>query len=163
MPRLAPFAILVILIACGGDPARRPDVSGADSVAPVPDSTMKRDTQSKAPEPVRIATDLRSYRAGDPVELRITNTTATTYTFNPCMRVIQQQTGDAASWAEIKEERICTMIAHMLEPNATRSERTELGEALKPGTYRLMIRFTPDSPGARGSVAAYTAPITVTP
>lgn len=111
---------------------------------------------------VTIATDRRSYRAGDPVELRIVNETAQGYTYNPCTRVVERQ--QDSGWTPVQEDRICTMIAHMLEPNATRVERTELGEQLAPGTYRLLVQFTADDarPGAK-AVLAYSQPISVAP
>ena len=117
-----------------------------------------------------IATDTRSYRPGDPVELRITNNSTRRFTYNPCTRTLEREDdGVAGRWAEVKEDRMCAMIAHFLEPNTTREERTELGEELGPGRYRMLVRFTNDAPAtkarqsaAAANVTAYTQPFTVT-
>lgn len=164
MLRFSPFLLCALLAACNGQPPRRVDTSSPAGGAPPAETAAKPDTQARARDPILIATDRRSYRPGDPVELRITNTTRTTYSFNPCTRTVEQQGPGAQGWSAITEDRVCTMVAHMLEPNATRAERTELGEQLKPGTYRLAIRFVPDSQTERsGAVLGYSPPITVTP
>jgi len=151
---------LAFATACGGS-SQRADTTSADSAEPAP-PVAQPDTQMPKIPTVTIATDRRSYRAGDPVELRVVNETADTFTYNPCMRVVERQSD--STWTEVKEERICTMIAHMLEPNARRTERTELGEDLPPGTYRILLRFTPDTPATRAkAVNARSEPITVTP
>lgn len=153
--------MLLVMAACGGGSSRR-DTSSADSMEPEPAPVTQPDTQPTKTPTVTLATDRRSYRAGDPVELRIVNETANTYSYNPCMRVVEQQS--AGAWTEVKEDRICTMIAHMLEPNARKVERTELGEQLPPGTYRVAVRFAAEARDARpGAVTAYSEPITVSP
>ena len=113
---------------------------------------------------ITVVTDTRTYRPGDPVELRIRNSDSRGYTFNPCTRTLEREKEDAPdSWAEFKEERMCTMIAHVLEPNSSRVERTELGEELPPGRYRMLLRFSSAAPAAKEShVTAYTQPFTVT-
>ena len=123
---------------------------------------IQPDTPVTRTPTVTIATDRRSYRAGDPVELRVVNETAGSYTYNPCTRIVERQSD--STWTAVKEDRICTMIAHVLEPNATRVERTELGEELKPGTYRLLVQFTRENAGAGAKpLSAYSAPIVVSP
>jgi hypothetical protein len=113
---------------------------------------------------ITVATDTRTYRPGDPVELRIRNGESGSYTFNPCTRTLErEQEGAAGSWAEVKEDRMCAMIAHVLDPNSSRVERTELGEELPPGRYRMLLRFSSAAPAARAShVTVYTQPFTVT-
>jgi hypothetical protein len=153
---------IVFAAACGGSSRQTDTVAADTSAAPPPVPTTNIDTQPKMPT-VTIATDRRSYRAGDPVELRIVNETANSYSYNPCMRIVERA-AEGDRWSEVKEDRICAMIAHMLEPNARRTERTELGEQLLPGTYRIVVRFTPDAAGGRVKpVNASSAPITVTP
>ena len=151
---------LAFATACG---ASQPDVDTSAAIPePEPAPITQPDTQVTRTPTVTIATDRKSYRAGDPVELRVVNQTGDSYTYNPCTRVVERQSD--STWSEVKEDRICTMIAHVLEPNGTRVERTELGEELKPGTYRLLVRFTNDSPRAgAGSVTAYSEPIVVSP
>ena len=153
--------LLAFVSACGGGPPQQADTASTDSVLPAPAPVVQPDTQPKMPT-VTIATDRKSYRAGDPVELRVVNETANSYTYNPCMRVVERQ--NDSTWTEVKEERICTMIAHVLDANARRVERTELGEELTPGTYRILVRFSLDTPAARAQpVDARSEPITVTP
>lgn len=151
---------LALVTACGGGSSQRADTAAADTVLPEPPPAVQPDTQPRIPT-VTIATDRKSYRAGDPVELRVVNETGNGYTYNPCTRIVERQTD--STWTAVKEERICTMIAHMLEPNASRVERTELGEELPPGTYRILVRFAPDTPAARARpIDARSEPITVT-
>ena len=135
-------------------------VQAAPAAAPAP--VVQQDTVVKVPT-VLVSTDMKSYRAGDPVQLRIVNETGDSYTYNPCTRTVERLSG-TDTWTEVKEDRICTMIAHVLDPNATRTERTELGEQLTPGSYRLVVRFTRDAANKPAqSIAAYTLPITVAP
>lgn len=149
--------------ACGGassdhDTTPAPDTTAPHVEAPRPDSQPTR------PADVTVTTDTRSYRAGDPVELRIVSHSASRFTYNPCTRTLEREDdGVADSWTEVKEERMCTMVAHVLDPDSTRIERTELGEELGPGRYRMLVRFASDKPAPRAvSVTAYTMPFTVT-
>lgn len=155
------FLGLAFVAACGGGTQRSADTVAA-APEPQPAPVTQPDTPVTKVPTVTISTDRRSYRAGDPVELRVVNETAQGYTYNPCTRVIERQRD--STWAAVQEDRICTMIAHVLEPNSTRVERTELGEQLAPGTYRLLVQFTADNarPGAT-SVRAYSQPISVSP
>ena len=151
---------LVFAASCGGSP-RNADTS-AITPEPEPAPVIQPDTQVPRTPSVTIATDRTSYRAGDPVELRVVNETGNSYTYNPCTRIVERQSD--STWTAVKEDRICTMIAHLLEPNATRVERTELGEQLTPGTYRLLVQFTRDDASAGAKpVMAYSQPISVSP
>ena len=152
---------LVLVAACAGG-GRPADTASSDTALPEPPAVTQPDTMPTKVPMVTLETDRRSYRAGDPVELRIVNETSSSYTYNPCTRTVERESGSA--WSEVKEDRICTMIAHMLGPDTTRVERTELAEHLTPGTYRIAVRFSNDTPGAKpASVVAYSQPITVTP
>ena len=111
--------------------------------------------------PISIRTDRTSYRATDPVTLTIVNGTGRQYFYNPCTRVLERD--NAGSWAEVREDRMCTMMAHLLDARETATDTTDLGEGLRDGRYRMVLRFTEeatDSQQAR-SVRAVTAPFTV--
>ena len=162
MKRLSPCVLLAFLWACGGSPPREVESQAPDSATPAPSPAA--DSTPMPSSPITVSTDTRSYRPGDPVELRIRNDAAGSYTFNPCTRTLERENENAAdSWAEVKEERMCTMIAHVLEPKSSRVERTELGEELPPGRYRMLLRFSSAAPAAKAShVTIYTQPFTVT-
>lgn len=110
---------------------------------------------------ITIRTDRSSYRATDPVTLTIVNGTGSQYFYNPCTRVLERESG--GSWSEVREERMCTMIAHVLDARATRTESTDLGESLTAGRYRMAVQFTEEAPAGQQSrsVRAVTAPFTV--
>lgn len=162
MMRLSPFLLLALLCACGGSAPREAETEVPDTATPSPAPVV--DATPKPSAAVTVVTDTRTYRPGDPVELRITNGTAGSFTFNPCTRTIERENENAVdSWSEVKEERMCAMIAHVLDANSTRVERTELGEEMQPGRYRMLLRFSSAGPAARAShVTAYTQPFTVT-
>lgn len=157
------LALLCELGACGGASSDQNATPAPDTATPAAPAAQPT-TQPMAEVDVTIATDTRSYRAGDPVELRITNKSSRRYTFNPCMRALEREDDSGADkWTEVKEDRMCTMIAHVLEPNSTRNERTELGEEIGPGRYRMVLRFANDAPAAKPqSLTLYTMPFSVT-
>lgn len=151
------------LAACGGASSDQDTTPAADTAAPSA-PVAPPDTQPVRLPDVLIATDTRTYRAGDPVELRIINRSTRRFTYNPCTRTLERQDESGTdTWAEVKEDRMCTMIAHVLEPNSKRTEQTELGEGLAPGRYRMLVRFANDVPAAKSAnVSAYTMPFTLT-
>lgn len=161
MSHRTPVLALAFIVACGGGAQRSADTA-SPAPEPEPAPVVQPDTPVTRTPTVTIATDRRSYRPGDPVELRVVNETSGSYTYNACTRVVERLTD--STWTAVAEDRICTMIAHVLGPNTTRVERTELGEQLRPGTYRLLVRFTSEvaSAGAR-PVLAYSQPISVVP
>jgi hypothetical protein len=148
--------------ACGGPSADQNATPTPDTTPPPPAS--RPDTLPVPHMDISIATDTRTYRAGDPVELRIINGSSRRFTYNPCTRTLEREDDAGADkWSAVKEDRMCTMIAHVLDPNATRNERTELGEDLAPGTYRMLVAFASDNPAdSAARVTAYTRPFTVT-
>ena len=133
------FAVVVI-VACSGTQR------GADS------TVMN--------ESVTIRADKQSYRPGESVTVTIVSTSTAQHTYNPCQRIVERES--AGSWTPVREERMCTMIAHLLEPKQTRTEQTEMADGIEPGRYRLVILFAEESStGASRSVRAATAPLTV--
>ncbi|HYC53051.1 MAG TPA: immunoglobulin-like domain-containing protein [Gemmatimonadaceae bacterium] len=166
------IGVIVALVACyrgssaadststttNASPPPAAGTSGSSSPAPVPAPPDSVTTTS-----ITLRTDRTSYRASDPVTLSIVNGSDSKFYFNPCTRVLERET--AGAWTEVREQRMCTMIAHVLDAKATRTEQTELGEGLQPGRYRMIVHFTEEPPsGGQGrAVRAVTAPITVTP
>ena len=127
----------------------------SDSLAPPSASnTVRADS-------VVLRTDKTQYRAGERITLTFENKSASSYTFNPCTRSVERESG--GSWATLPEEtRMCTMEAWILDPHGTRSGATELPATMSPGRYRVVVRMTMEtSPGAASAVSAISDPITV--
>lgn len=93
--------------------------------------------------------------------LTLVNPTGNSYAYNPCTRLLEREVGGA--WVERRENRICTMIAHILSPRTSRSEKTELSSGLEPGRYRVVLLLTVEGSGTPARSARVSAPITVTP
>jgi len=111
---------------------------------------------------VVLRTDKAQYRAGEKVTLTFENKSASSYTFNPCTRSVERESG--GSWTTVPEgNRICTMEAWILDPHGRRSGDTELPASLGAGRYRIVVRMTMErSAGATASaVSAISDPITV--
>ena len=110
---------------------------------------------------ITVRIDRNTYRATDPVKLTIVNGTGSPYFFNPCTRVLERESNGA--WTEVKEDRMCTMIAHVLDARATRTESTDLGDNLAAGRYRMVVHFTEEAPAGQQSrsVRAVTAAFSV--
>jgi Big-like domain-containing protein len=164
--RLSPAAIGLVLaafMACrpttpGGGPSDTVKPSQpSDSGAPSPlSNTVRADS-------VVLRTDKTQYRAGEKITLTFENKSASSYTFNPCTRSVERESG--GSWVTVPEEnRVCTMEAWVLDPHGTRTGPTELPATMAPGRYRVVVRMTMESsPGGTASaVSAISDPITVT-
>lgn len=122
--RVLPFAWT--LIAC------QPRAGAHDSAA-----------ASVSPAPVALRLDRSEYRAGGQVGMAIVNGTDDTFVFNPCVRVVERQTG--TGWTPIEEpDRVCTMEGWLLGPRETQNASTELPATLAPGRYRLGIPMSRD-------------------
>lgn len=92
--------------------------------------------------------------------LTLANPTSNSYTYNACSRILERESGGA--WTLVQEQRMCTMIAHLLGPRSNRTEITELSGGLEPGRYRVVIALTEEAPGtAPQSTRATSAPFTV--
>jgi hypothetical protein len=154
---------LVAQASCGGS-APREETPAADTTTAAPAPTPSQPDSASRMSDITMTTDTRTYRPGDPVELRIVSKATTRFTYNPCTRQLEREDDEATDkWTPVKEERMCTMVAHVLEPNASRVEQTELGEDLPPGTYRMIVEFIADAPKAKAmQVKLYTMPFKVT-
>jgi hypothetical protein len=127
----------------------------SDSVTPSSAVTTRSDS-------VVLRTDRAQYRAGEKLTLTFENKSASSYTFNPCTRSVERESG--GSWSTVPEEgRICTMEAWILDPHGTRSGATELPPSIGPGRYRIVVRMTMESSGGAtaSAVSAISDPITV--
>ena len=141
----------------GGGPAdtAKPSQRSDSATSPSASSTMRADS-------VLLRTDKAQYRTGEKVTLTFENKSASSYTFNPCTRSVERESG--GSWTTVPEDnRICTMEAWILDPHGTRSGDTELPASLGAGRYRIVVRMTMErSPGATASaVSAISDPISV--
>lgn len=154
----------ILLAACygSGGSADTTRVDSAVVSAPaVHDSTPRTDTGTvSAGGELELRTDKSSYRAGDQIALTLVNPTSSSYAYNPCTRLIEREVG--GSWVEIREDRICTMIAHILAPRSRRSEKTELTAGLEAGRYRVILALTVEGSGTPSRSVRVSAPITVT-
>ena len=135
------------------DSAKPPE--RADSTAPSSATTTAR------ADSVVLRTDKAQYRAGEKITLTFENRSASSYTFNPCTRSIERESG--GSWTTVPEEnRMCTMEAWILDAHGTRSGATELPATMAAGRYRVVVRMTMEtSPGTASAVSAISDPISV--
>ena len=143
----------VLLAACVRKPAPAPDsAAGAPAAAPpaaAVDSAVG----------IELRTDRGSYRAGDNAVLTIVNHTKQEWSFNPCTRTLERESG--AGWQVVPEGRMCTMEAWILGAGATRTAPTSFGGSLEAGRYRLVIGFASPGAPARPGVRATSAPVTI--
>lgn len=124
---------------------------------------MERDTvTSTARSPVALRLDRSEYAAGANVELTIANQSASMFTFNPCLRIVERQ--DGGTWSRVEErDRVCTMEGWLLQPSETRSATTDLPRTLAPGRYRLALVLAHEDAATSGqSTTATSAPFSVT-
>jgi hypothetical protein len=159
--RLVHAIVLAACLACrtttpGGEEgaASGDSASGAGAEAPA-------DTAAAM---VELRTERAQYRPGDRVALTLVNRTEATWSFNPCTRTVERETGGA--WAAVAEPgRACTMEAWLLEPRATRAAETELPPSLEGGRYRLVIALIREGSGTPPAdrASAASAPFAVSP
>jgi hypothetical protein len=141
---------------------------GRSGSSDTPNAPARADSsQSAAPstatrsDSVILRTDKTRYRAGEKMTLTLENRSGASYTFNPCTRSIERESGGA--WSKVAEEgRMCTMEAWILDPRGTRSGPTELPSSLAPGRFRVVVLLTREQPGGSGSsVSAVSDSFTV--
>jgi hypothetical protein len=157
---LAAFACLTIA-ACqprsatsDGSAAGATDSAvGPRATVPSVDSTARRDSGAAS---VELRTDKASYRRTDQMTMTLTNRTASRYVFNPCTRLLERQT--ASGWAAEREDRVCTLEGWILDPNGTRTAKTEFSETLPVGTYRAVIALTREDGAGDTRVSAVSMP-----
>lgn len=152
----------------------RPGSSGSSGsvdsseVSARPSDTASASRASQDPLPderlVELSTDKPEYRAGDPLHLTLANPTDEMYSYNFCTRIVERESN--GSWSRVNEDgRMCTMEASQLGPNASRSGKTELPEAIPSGRYRVLVSLMPEKnqPPPAEYVLATSAPITIVP
>ncbi len=144
------------LVACApGDD--RADTAMADTSA----GATASDSQPQPSTRIELRTDSTRYAPGAKVTLTLVNKADATYAFNPCTRIVMRETG--GRWENVDEpQRMCTMEAWLLEPNATRSGDTELPGSLEAGQYRIAVSLSREgqTPPAEHELAM-SAPFTV--
>jgi len=134
-----------------------PDTAGAGGA---PQDTSR----TRVERLVTLSTDKLEYRAGDPLELSLANETEEMFSYNFCTRIVESEVN--GSWTRVSESgRMCTMEASQLGPNASRSGKSELPEAITSGRYRIVITLLPEKnlPPPTEYVVATSAPITIIP
>lgn len=139
---------------CVRKPESLPD-SSAGAPAPAPIAAAADSSVA-----IELRTDRTSYRAGASAMLTIVNHTKREWTFNPCTRTLERESG--TGWQVVPEGRMCTMEAWILEPEATRTAPTSFSASLDAGRYRLVIAFASAGASAGGSTRATSAPVTIT-
>jgi hypothetical protein len=86
--------------------------------------------------------------------LTFENRSGSAYTFNPCTRTIERESG--GNWTALPDEgRMCTMQAFLLSPHGTQTGSTELPDPLAPGRYRVAVRMTLDEAGRQPASPVY--------
>lgn len=148
------FAAVLFAVACVRKPEPSPD-SAAGRPAPARPAAMVDSAVA-----IELRTDRASYRAGDDATLTIGNRTKEEWTFNPCTRTLERESG--TTWQVVPEGRMCTMEAWILGPNATRTAPTSFGGSLEAGRYRLVIAFSSAGEPRGTSVRATSAPLSIT-
>jgi hypothetical protein len=151
------FAALAILACRSSAPGGAPVDTGTSSQRS--DSAAASQAATPRADSVVLRTDKTQYRAGEKLTLTFENRSGSGYTFNPCTRSVERESG--GSWSTVPEEgRMCTMEAWVLEPHGTRSGATELPASIGPGRYRIVVRMTMESAGG-GTASAVSDPIVV--
>ncbi len=126
-------------------------------VSPTPNSA---DMSARSDTGIVLRTDKSSYKAGEKITLTLVNSTGSSYAYNPCTRTVERESG--GQWTEMREDRICTMVAWILDPGSTRSGDSELPAAVEPGRYRVIIRLTEEGSGPPArAVRAVSQPIDI--
>lgn len=152
--KVGAFFAAVLFAAC----VRKPE-SSRDTAAATPAPAPPAATVDSAVA-IELRTDRASYRAGDNATLTIVNHTKEEWTFNPCTRTLERESG--TTWQVVPEGRMCTMEAWILGPMATRTAPTSFGGSLDAGRYRLVIAFASAGEPRGTSVRATSAPVTIT-
>ena len=148
--------LAAVLLAAG---CVRKAAPSSDSAAGAPPAAAPAATIDSAVG-IELRTDRESYRAGDNATLTIVNHTRQEWTFNPCTRTLERESG--AGWQAVPEGRMCTMEAWVLAPNAARTASTSFGGSLDAGRYRLAIAFASATVRAGISARATSAPVRIT-
>jgi Big-like domain-containing protein len=133
----------------------------SSSATPAPSSTSPTPSPTRA-DSIVLRTDKAQYHAGETMTLTFENKSGASYTFNPCTRTIERESG--GGWTPMPDEgRMCTMQAFILAPHATQTGTTELPSPLAAGRYRVAVRMTLDQATGQPSKPLYAVsdPITV--
>lgn len=106
---------------------------------------------------VTVSADANSYTPGATVRLRIANNTQHQVGYNACTRTVERNTG-GSSWSQVNEgSRMCTMQLALIEPRSERTDNTDLPTQIAAGTYRMTLRFSPQTPTPSGQTPGIVA------
>jgi hypothetical protein len=111
------------------------------------------------PGPLTVTTDRSDYWTGETITARIVNGTGSTLTGGggyACGLVQVERLGPLGWEKADGGAQVCTLIATLLRPGETRTER--LPAPPVPGTYRLAVRLSADD---GRQVNAYSAHVDV--
>jgi hypothetical protein len=162
--RLLAVALLAAVTVAGCRPGAAGG-SATDSTNPRVSSPSESAASTSAlarADSIVLKTDKTAYKAGETMTLTFQNRGGASYTFNPCTRTVERDSG--GRWTALPEEgRMCTMQAFILAPHATQTGTTELPTPLAPGRYRVAVRMTLEQSGGKavGPVYAVSDPISV--
>ena len=148
MSRLPLFALAFAcsLAAC------RPGASSAEAGGAHEASSASARAAASA-DSVELRTDRRSYRVSDTLHLTIANHGHSSYSFNPCTRVVEHES--PSGWERVSEpNRMCTMVAWLLAPDSARTATTTLPSSIAAGRYRLRLALTREGEPGRMSVTS---------
>lgn len=162
--RLSPAVVGLVVTAFLACRTSTPGGAPVDTAKPSPradSGAASSGSSGVRADSVVLRTDKTQYRAGEKITLTFENKSASSYTFNPCTRSVERESG--GSWTTVPEEtRMCTMEAWILDPHGTRSGATELPATMAPGRYRVVVRMTMEtSPGAASAVNAISDPVSI--
>lgn len=122
-----------------------------------------RATESTTPSTEQVSVFVRSGSvptAGASLPLELVNASESTLGYNLCTNGRLERLR-AGQWVLVDvSERVCTLDLRILAANTRRDEGYRLPTTLEAGTYRLVVKFTPESAGAR-AVSALTVPFTL--
>lgn len=112
---------------------------------------------------VMLTLDKTSYAPGAAVVMTLMSHSADTLGYNPCSnRTVERET--PSGWeAHAEPNRVCTMELRLLMPNETQTAQTDIPANATAGTYRIVMRLSPQGPGSTAgtTVTAVSAPFSV--
>jgi hypothetical protein len=112
---------------------------------------------------VMLTLDKTTYAPGAAVVMTIMSHRADTLGYNPCSnRTVERET--PSGWvAHAEPNRMCTMELRLLMPNETQTAQTDIPADATAGTYRIVLRLSPQGPGSTAgtTVTAVSAPFAV--
>jgi hypothetical protein len=88
---------------------------------------------------VTLTAQADDFAPGAQVTLVLENGSQSRIGYNMCFHALEKRSGDSWAFAEEMEDRICTLILHILEAGESAQYPTSLPEGLPAGEYRFRI------------------------